>query len=159
MKTRVHFFVTGLGIIPLWLLGILGCRMNGDKTPMEEREQEAIVSFDFVKTFPHKVWISNWSKDESYPDGLRYKLMSVRMEPENKVEFVITLQERNGDKHELSRDIYSSVDFFERASRSMVNGLESEYQIDFELQDFSSVRTEDEFTKLANEYGWFEPVD
>ena len=161
MTTRFLFFAVALGCVSIWVVWILSCNRNLDKTPMEmpEDEQDAIVSIDFSRTFPHKYWISNWSSDESYPQGFRYKLMSIRMEPENKVQFVILLQEKNGDKHEFSRTTYSSLDFFERASLSMVNGLESEFQIDFELQDFSKIRTEHEFAELAAQFGWLDAGD
>ncbi len=120
---------------------------------MQTPEQPGIVRIDFARHFPHKFWISNWSEDETYPDGFRYKLLGVRNEREQVVELVLLLEERSGEKQEMHRaqaklaaaDGYASV---------FVNGLTKKLALDFEKQDFSAVRTPEEFEQAVAAYGW-----
>ena len=116
-------------------------------------EQAGFIKIDFARHFPHKFWVSNWSEDDTYPDGFRYKLLGVRDEIVEVVELVVLLEETNGDKEEMHRaqveiaaaDGYASV---------FLDGLAEAHHLDFEEQDFTAVRTFEEFDKLVTSYGW-----
>jgi hypothetical protein len=119
----------------------------------ENMNPEALVSFDFTKTFPHKFWISTWSKDESYPSGFRYKLLSVRNNNSEYIELVIVLEEPGGYKTELKRmDIKESA--FDQIASRFLKRFEESYRIEFEEQDFSSAQTFAEYERLTQEMGW-----
>jgi hypothetical protein len=113
-----------------------------------------IVVIDFTSRFPHKFWISSWSRDEQYPSGFRYKLLSVRPEPNGQIELVIILEDSTGAKTEMSRlDVDQSA--LDTMSAVFLEGLAEEYGIDFELLDFSRIRTSDEFERQAAAAGWY----
>lgn len=113
-----------------------------------------IVVIDFTSRFPHKFWISSWSMDEQYPSGFRYKLLSVRPEPDGPIELVIVLEDSTGAKTEMSRlDVDQSA--LDRMSAVFLQGLTEEYGLDFELLDFSHVRTSHEFERQAAAAGWY----
>src|SRR5262249_38634811 len=87
---------------------------------------EAIVTLDFEARFPHRFWISTWANGEHYPNGYRYKLLSMRPEPEGLIEFVVVLEERGGTKTEMKR-LELSPSAFDRAAAIFVEGLSEEY--------------------------------
>jgi hypothetical protein len=60
----------------------------------------AFLTFDFRRIFPHKAWIS-WAADDTYPAGFRYKLIAARHEDEESIELLIVLQQRDGSKQVL----------------------------------------------------------
>jgi hypothetical protein len=113
----------------------------------------AFVSIDFRKRFPHKYWVSSWSKDEQYPRGFRYKLLSVRPEPDGLIELVVVLEEASGAKSELKRlDVSPSA--LDRTAATFTDGLSEEYKIDFTELDLTKVRSESEFERCVKEAGW-----
>ena len=114
---------------------------------------DGLLRFDFVDLFPHKFWISDWSRDSHYPDGFRYKLLSARRESGGVMQFLVVLQQRSGDKEVLSTlDVNASG--FDQVAANFVNGLAKEYGLDFEEQDFSSCRTPEAFDAAAARAGW-----
>ena len=115
-------------------------------------EDEALKAIDFINTFPHKFWISSWGTDDKYPAGFRYKILSVS-EANDVIAFVIILQHRSGEK-ELLKSLETRGPDFDRVVAVFVSGLADEYNIDFEMQDFSACRTPDEFERLSREFGW-----
>jgi hypothetical protein len=118
-----------------------------------ENAPQGIISIDFRETFPHKFWISTWSKDESYPMGFRYKLLSIRNSSNHFVELVIVLEEPDGYKTEMKRmDIEISA--FDDFAWGFVRRVEETYGIKFQLQDFSQVKTKEEFDTLSNKMTW-----
>lgn len=113
----------------------------------------ALVSIDFTTRFPHKYWVSSWSKDEQYPQGFRYKLLSVRPEPAGLIELVVVLEEASGAKTEMSRlDVSSSA--LDRTAITFTDGLSEEYKIEFTELDLTKVRTELEFERRVKAAGW-----
>jgi hypothetical protein len=118
-----------------------------------ENAPQGIISIDFNETFPYKFWISTWSKDESYPLGFRYKLLSVRNTNDDFVELVIVLEEPDGYKTEMKRmDIEISA--FDDFAGGFVRGFEETYGIEFQLQDFSQVKAKEEFDALSKKMTW-----
>lgn len=114
-----------------------------------------VVIFDFTSRFPHKFWVSSWAKDEQYPEGFRYKLLSVRPEPNGLIELVVLVEQTSGDKSEMTRlDISPSA--FNRTAATFTAGLAEEYNLDFEELDLSSVRTEQHFREVVISAGWQE---
>ena len=110
-------------------------------------DETAILSFDFVRLFPHKTWVSDWSGEEHEPGSFRYKIMSARHADGDIYELVIVLQNANGTKRVLKHlELQGGVD---RTARVFVDGLAHEYGLDFEEQDFSSCRSADEFEAIA----------
>ena len=121
--------------------------------PEEEEVPEAIISIDFKDTFPHMFWISTWSKDESYPSGFRYKILSARNNRSGVIELVIVIEEPGGYKTELSRyDVKPRA--FDAIAEKFVKRLEESYKIEFEKQDLSAAATFEEYDKLVTELGW-----
>jgi len=114
---------------------------------------EALVSFDFDETFPYKFWISTWSKDDSYPSGFSYKLLSVRNNRSGYVELVIVLEEPGGYKTEMKR-LKIEQSAFDDVAWAFVRGFEETYGIEFQEQDFSQVKTFEQYKSLSNEMGW-----
>jgi hypothetical protein len=112
-----------------------------------------LVNFDFVRFFPQKFWVSNWATDETYPAGYCYKILAVRDEMERKVELVLIRSHRDGTKEELHRAAVPIGEVDEAASIFSV-GLAKKFGLDFEEQDFSAVRTLEEFRALSRKYGW-----
>jgi hypothetical protein len=115
--------------------------------------QPGIVKLDFARYFPHKFWISDWSEDDEYPEGFRYKVLGVRDEEEQAVELVLLLEERNGSKQEVHRALVK-VAAADGYARVFVDGLEEEHGLDFEEQDFTAVRTAEQFDRAVTTYGW-----
>jgi len=116
-------------------------------------EQPGFFKIDFVRFFPHKFWISNWGNDATYPGGFRYKLLSVRDEKKHAAELVLLLEQNGGGKQEMHR-VQVKLDALDGYARVFWEGLENEHDIEFEEQDFSEVRTADEFDQAVAEYGW-----
>jgi hypothetical protein len=114
---------------------------------------QPIISIDFKESFPYKIWISTWSKDESYPIGFRYKLLSVRNESSEYVELVIVLEEPGGYKTEMKRmDI--KISSFDDIAWGFVRGFEETYGIEFQVQDFSEIKTKEQFDVLSAKMTW-----
>lgn len=113
----------------------------------------AIVTIDFRTRFPHKHWVSSWSKDEQYPQGFRYKLLSVRPEPGGLIELVVVLEDASGAKTEMSR-LDVSPFALDRTAATFTEGLGEEYDIDFTELDLTMVRSEPEFERRVKEAGW-----
>ena len=115
----------------------------------------AVVVFDFASRFPHKFWISSWAKDEQYPHGFRYKLLSVRPEPEGLIELVVLVEQFLGEKSEMTR-LNISPSAFNRTAATFTDGLAEEYNLNFEELDLSNVRTEQHFQEAVMAAGWQE---
>lgn len=120
---------------------------------MTNQDAGALVSFDFIQSFPHKTWISTWSSDESYPGGFRYKLISARHENLAEVELIVLLQQRNGEK-EVLKHLDIALSSFESIANTFLEGLAEEHGLAFEVQDFSACRTSESFEGLAKQFGW-----
>lgn len=115
---------------------------------------EAFVTFDFASLFPHRFWVSNWSKDEEYPGGFRYKLLSVRDEKKDKIILVTVLEELDGCKTEMGRMVASPVSAFDPLIKEHVADMEKTFGIKFEESHLSYVRTEEEFDEVSHDEGW-----
>lgn len=112
-----------------------------------------IVVINFETTFPHKFWVSSWSNDDQYPDGFRYKLLSVRSEPDNQIELVLLLEEPSGDKSEMTRmDVAASA--FDRTAATFIDGLADEYGLEFDEVDATHTRSLSEFEGVVIKAGW-----
>jgi hypothetical protein len=116
-------------------------------------EQPGFLKLDFVRFFPHKFWISDWGEDATYPDGFRYKILSARDEKQRTAELVLLLEQRGGGKQEMHR-VQVKLDALDGYAPVFWHGLEEEHGIEFEEQDFSGVRTAEEFDRAVTEYGW-----
>jgi hypothetical protein len=112
----------------------------------------ALVSLDFESSYPYKFWVSSWSADESYPGGFRYKLLSSYNPETEIVDLVLLLEEKNGDKTEMTR-LEAKLNKADRVAQIFVDGLCESYQLDFEEQDYSSARTLEHFETLFQSYG------
>ena len=116
-------------------------------------QQPGFLKLDFARFFPHKFWISDWGEDEAYPDGFRYKILSARDEEHGLVELVLLLEEWGGTKQEMHR-VQVKLAALDGYARVFWQGLEREHGIEFEEQDFTHVRTEEEFDRAIAKYGW-----
>jgi hypothetical protein len=113
----------------------------------------AFVNFDFNRWFPQVFWVSDWKEDRSYPDGYRYKVLSVRDAEAERAEVVVVLEERSGHKVEMSRVAGPLADVRTMGSH-FTEGLAIRFGLVFEEQDFSSANSQDAFDALAKQHGW-----
>lgn len=112
-----------------------------------------IVVINFTTIFPHKFWVSSWSRDDQYPEGFRYKLLSARSEPDGQIEVVVLLEEVGGAKSEMDRmRVSSSV--FARTTAAFIEGLVDQYGIEFSEADAAHTRTLSEFESVVTRAGW-----
>jgi len=114
---------------------------------------EGFVRFDFLTLFPHRFWISNWASDEEYLSGYRYKVLSVRQEPEGLIELVVLIENSSGAKKEMTR-LKVSASLLDRSGQKLVDQIAGLHGLDFEMIDLSDVRTEDEFVRRVDQAGW-----
>jgi len=112
-----------------------------------------MIKVDFERFFPHKFWISTWGKDSAYPDGFRYKILSARDEKQQTIEVVLLLEKSDGEKVEMLRS-EPQLNAIDGYARVYWRGLEDEYQIEFEEQDYSAIRTAEEFEDAVASHGW-----
>ena len=112
-----------------------------------------MLDLDFERVFPHKFWISTWARDESYPKGFRYKLLSARHEPGGPIELVILLEEPDGSKTEVKRYDVDREEL-DQVARTFTEGFTESYSVQFELHDFSSITEPGEFERAAEQAGW-----
>jgi hypothetical protein len=113
---------------------------------------EAIVSYDFVDTFPLWIWVSSWATDDSYPVGFRYKLFSTRS-PQDECVLILVLEEGNGKKTEMKR-LSGPAAAVRRTAMVFVEGLGESHGIEFDEFDFSAIKTTEEFERRAEELDW-----
>jgi hypothetical protein len=147
----------GVCVMALAVLLATACEKRNaaaDGSPeLQSGPEGAFTTLDFARYFPHKCWISDWSKDKSYPDGFRYKILATRDARDDTVELVVLLQVTDGAKEEMSRMVVSTA----RADgvvKAFCDGLAKEHGLDFEEQDFTEATTEVEFEERAARYGW-----
>jgi hypothetical protein len=120
-----------------------------------DNTSEPLTTLDFATRFPHKYWISNWAKDDTYPDGFRYKVLSVRAEPDDFIELLLVLERPGGEKTVMKHlDVAPSA--FDRTAQTFVEGLTEAHGLDFEPLDLSAIRTSEEFERIVTEAGWHE---
>jgi hypothetical protein len=112
-----------------------------------------IVNFDFQNVFPHKFWISNWITDDSYSNGVCYKILSVRDEQSKMAQLVLVRSFRDGSKEILRRAEVPLIEL-ETAAHFISDRLTKELGLNFEEQNFQMARTLNDFNRLAAEYGW-----
>ena len=112
-----------------------------------------LINYDFERFFPHKSWVSNWTTDETYPDGYCYKILSVRDEVDRNVELILVRSFRDGTKEELHRARVRVCDV-DNAAGIFSRGLADKYGLDFEEQDYMTARSLEEFRVLTQKYGW-----
>jgi hypothetical protein len=85
--------------------------------------------------------------------AFRYKLLSVRPEPDGLIELVVVLEEASGAKSEMKRlDVSPSA--LDRTAAIFTDGLGEEYKIEFTQLDLTRVRTESEFERRVKAAGW-----
>jgi hypothetical protein len=130
---------------PYWL-GFLDHMNNSDIGP-------ALTNYDFERFFPHKSWVSAWAKDETYPAGYCYKILSVRDEVDGHVELVLIRAYRDGTKDELHR-ARVRVAVADDAAGVFSRGLAQKFGLTFEEQDYRAARSLEQFHVLTQKYGW-----
>ena len=118
-----------------------------------EEDQDPLITINFKETFPGIYWISKWSTDESYPDGYRYKLLSNVNRETGLAELVVVIEETGGLKTEMSR-LEVEVSALERVGQVFVDGLEDDFGLDFEMQDYTHINTADEYEAEIYKNGW-----
>jgi hypothetical protein len=112
-----------------------------------------VVNFDYERWFPHIFWISQWVTDNSFPEGYCYKILSVRDQTAKRVELVVLLNERNGDKSEMHR-FSITTEHARPAGQDWATMLAKKFALEFEEQDYTGVSTSDEFNTATQTYGW-----
>jgi hypothetical protein len=118
----------------------------------EGSQPEGLVDLDFVSTFPQVFWVSSVGRDAKAPRGFRYKLLTMRREPEMDIDIIFLREMVDGKKEVLSAKRGPLSTF------GMLNGtveqLGKDKEMTFERFDFSNVRSFEEFRARALEAGW-----
>jgi hypothetical protein len=120
---------------------------------------QAYITVNFAETFPYYFWISTWQKDEFYPDGFRYKMLSSWRPASNEFEAVLLCEARNGDKSEMKSYAGPVGDAALSQLRRLLSGMEETFGIEFEEQDLSAIRDPAAFEAAVCSLGWndYEP--
>jgi len=108
---------------------------------------------DFVKVYPHMIWVSSEGRDQEYPQGFRYKLLSVRRDDTQTVEFVL-LREVPGQAKVVAIHAEGPVSKFEQSTRGVLDRLGRKLNISFEQFDLRAVTNFDEFNAKIAAFGW-----
>jgi len=116
---------------------------------------DSTVSLDFQARFPHRFWLSSWTKSDEYPDGFRYKILSVRPEPRGHFELVIVLEQPGAVQTELER-LDVKPDTFDRTADLYVDALSESSEVTFFAIDATRCRTAGDFQRILTDAGWFE---
>jgi hypothetical protein len=118
----------------------------------EKTEPDGFIRLDFTHTFPHVFWASSIGYDERSPEGFRYKVLTMRREPEMVIELVLLRESVNGTKTQLAH-MQAPLDKF-GATGDMVRQLGQDQSVSFERFDLTQIRTFEEFRTKAIEIGW-----
>lgn len=124
-------------------------RLFGEKQP----EPQGLIHLDFEQTFPHIFWTSGWMQDSEYPEGCRYKVLSMRREPNGDIEVVLVQEARDGTKMVLQR-LSVAFDDFAASAADFIQMLEERLGVTFDRVDMTSVRTPEEFEAKSRQIGW-----
>jgi len=118
----------------------------------QKPEMEGFVRLDFTHTFPHVFWVSSVGCDEQSPDGFRYKVLTMRREPDMTIELMLLREALDGTKIKVAH-MQAPLDKF-GATDDMVQQLGRDTSVTFERFDLSALRTFDKFKARAIEIGW-----
>jgi hypothetical protein len=118
----------------------------------EKTEPEGFVRLDFTRTFPHVFWVSGIGYDDRSPEGFRYKVLTMRREPEMLIELILLRESVNGAKTQLAH-MQAPIDKF-GTTDDMVRQLGQDKSVSFERFDLTDIRTFDEFRAKSIEIGW-----
>jgi hypothetical protein len=121
---------------------------------LSDDAQGAFITLDFETWFPYFFWISTWQKDESYPDGFRYKLMSARNTVSDEFDAVLVHQRKNGDKKAMKAWSGPVGEAGLNELRRIAAKCEEAFDIEFQEQDLSGAKSEEEFALKTEEFGW-----
>jgi hypothetical protein len=116
---------------------------------------ESAAAIDFETWFPHKAWLSSWSKDDLYPQGFRYKLLAMRPEPRGLLEMMLVLEDGAGSSKEEAR-VHATAHAVDARAADFTEGLGKHYGVTFKAFDLSQARTEDELIDRLKASGWYE---
>lgn len=128
-------------------------RPTPKSTSQESGDPQPLVSLDFERFFPYKFWVSDWKKDEEYPAGFRYKLLSVRDEQENQIELVTVMEEPGEIKTERDRSTFPP-EAFEKFIPSYLAKLKETFGIEFALTDVSDIRSVEDWQGVSKGEGF-----
>jgi hypothetical protein len=114
-----------------------------------------LPAIDFSNVYPHLIWVSSEARDRDQPDGFRYKLLSVRHEACQTVEFVIVRENHLGDR---ARVIHARgpVHSFEATTESVLAHLGQNAGVTFELYDLRDACDLERFRAKLSAFGWEE---
>lgn len=124
---------------------------NGS-TDRTNASELGFVNVDFTNTFPHVFWTSGWAHDEEFPDGFRYKVLSIRHASKGDFEVVVLREIQSGEKLELQRWAVPPDEF--NASDELIRMLEDAFAVKFERVDLSTVTTFEAFEAHSRQLGW-----
>jgi hypothetical protein len=120
-------------------------------------DQRGFLHFDFKVLFPYKFWISSWGKDQSYPNGFRYKILTGIDRRAGTARIVILLEEADECKTPVADLVYERHDI-DHVATSMVEHLETQFHVMFEAYDFSGANSFEDYVRLSQENGWTGPT-
>ena len=108
---------------------------------------------DFERYFPHFVATSEETRDQSFPQGVQFKLISVRDEKEQLV--WVTLTRREGQERLIRVFLAKGpIEGSEKTFRGAVAKFADAEKMRFEIVDLRDVRTSGAFKERAEGIGW-----
>jgi len=118
----------------------------------DKLEPEGYARLDFTRAFPHVFWVSSIGYDERSPKGFRYKVLTMRHEPEMLIELILLRESVSGKKTKVTH-MQAPIDRF-GVTEDMVRQLGQDQSVSFERFDLTDIHTFDEFRARAIEIGW-----
>jgi hypothetical protein len=114
-----------------------------------------LPAIDFSEVYPHLIWVSTEVRDRDNPGGFRYKLLSVRHEQIQMVEFVIVRENHLGER---ARVIHARgpVENFEATSADVLAHLGQNAGVTFDLYDLRDACDLERFRAKLSAFGWEE---
>ncbi len=140
-------------LLPILLSLIILVACNDDKEEVRMNNNGALIIIDFIDNYPGIFWISNWSKDEHYPNGFRYKIVSSVNKNTDSAILVVIIEESDGLKTEMTR-MEADTSSLKKVGQVFVDGLADEYGLNFQEQDYTHVDTEEMFVIETTKNGW-----
>lgn len=119
---------------------------------MNYASAQSLINFDFEAKVPHLFWVSSWSRDDRFPVGFRYRIMSVRSPAMRQIDLVIVVEKSNGHSLEVMRSTVPEGGF-EWVAQKLVDALGEKLALSFERQDFTTVRSSEDFNRLIDDGG------
>ena len=108
---------------------------------------------DFREVFPYLAWLSTEGHSDKYPDGFRYKLLSVRTADAKTVEFALIRVLHDGTEM-VALHARGPLEPFGESATALVRDFSRRTGVEFRRIDLTDVRDPETFRAKAADLGW-----